>query len=73
MFTGDPSDHVDLDDGYDSLEEAARGDIPEQFVKIVGIRSEGDYAVVSMLLNDRPPYEAEEEALVRIGSRWFPL
>ena len=73
-FSGDASDHVELDKGYDSPEQAARGlDIPEQFVKVVDVRIEGDYALVSMLTNDRPPYEPEEEALVRIGSRWYPI
>ncbi len=62
-----------LDIGYESPEQAARGDIPEQFVKVAEVRIEGDYAVVSMLTNDRPPHEPEEVALVRIGSRWFPI
>jgi len=72
-FRGDPADSVDLDNGYSSPEEAARGDIPEEFVTIADIRIEGDYAVVSMLTNDRPPFEPVEEAVIRIGSKWFPM
>jgi hypothetical protein len=72
-FGADVLKGVDLDYGFDSLEQAARGDIPEQFVKVVDVRIEGDYALVSMLTNDRPPHEPEEQGLVRIGSRWYPI
>jgi hypothetical protein len=72
-FRGSPADSVDLDNGYSSPEEAARGDIPGEFVTIADIRIEGDYAVVSMLTNDRPPFEPVEEPVIRIGSQWFPM
>ena len=72
-FRGDPADSVDLENGYGSPEEAARGDIPEQFVTIADIRIEGDYAVVSMLTNGRPTYELDGEPVIRIGSQWFPM
>jgi hypothetical protein len=62
-----------LDNGYGSPEEAARGDIPEQFVTIVETRIDGDYAVVSMVTNGRPTYELDEEPVIRIGSQWFPM
>jgi len=26
-----------------------------------------------MLTNDRPPFEPVEEAVIRIGSQWFPM
>jgi hypothetical protein len=70
-FFDDPSDSVDLDDGFDSPEEAARGDIPQRFVTILGVRAEGDYAQVWMLTNDRPTFEGYEESVIRIGSQWF--
>jgi hypothetical protein len=34
------------DDGYDSPEEAARGDIPEQYATVVGIQIDGDSAAL---------------------------
>ncbi len=70
-FFGDPADEVDPDDGYNSPEEAARGDIPERFVTVLGVQIEGDYALVWMLTNDRPTFEGYEESVIRIGSQWF--
>ena len=58
--------------GYDSLEEAGRGDIPDPFVHVLGYRVSGDEAVVWTLTNDRPPFEEDELFLERKGSRWFP-
>jgi hypothetical protein len=58
--------------GYDSPEEAGRGDIPKQFVTLLGVRVEGDRACVWTLTNDRPPFEGEELFLIRKGSKWFP-
>jgi hypothetical protein len=63
----------DLDpaDGYDSPQDAVREDIPEQYMTILGVQIEGDYARVWMLTNDRPPFEGYEDFLVRKDSKWF--
>jgi hypothetical protein len=58
--------------GYDSPEAAARGDIPERFATVVGVRVDGDTAHVWMLTNDRPPFEPYEQVCVRCGGRWHP-
>ena len=58
--------------GYDSPEEAARGDIPEQFATVLGVHIEGDLARVWLLTNDRPTFEGYEEVVIRRGSKWFP-
>jgi len=58
-------------EGYDSPEEAARGDIPHEFVTVLGVLIEGDYARVWMLANDRPSFEPYEELVTRRGSKWF--
>jgi hypothetical protein len=58
--------------GCDTLEEAARGDIPESFVTIVGVRwIADDHAHVWMVTNDRPTYEGYEVDCVRRRSRWY--
>ena len=44
-------------DGYATAEEAARGDIPERYARILGVRVDGRDATVWMLTNDRPPFE----------------
>jgi hypothetical protein len=59
------------DAGCETPEAAARGDIPERFVTILGTRIEGDTAYVWMLTNDGPPFEAYEEVCVREHGRWF--
>ena len=59
-------------DGYDSLEEAGRGDIPDPYVHVLGTRVRGSKAVVWTLTNDRPPFEEDELFLEREGSRWVP-
>ena len=59
-------------EGYDSLEEAGRGDIPDADVHVLGYRIRGRNAVVWTLTNDRPPFEEDELFLERKGSRWFP-
>jgi hypothetical protein len=60
------------EEGYDSPEEAGRADLPEQFVKVLGVRIDGNKACVWSLTNDRPPFEEDELFLERKGSRWFP-
>lgn len=57
-------------DGYATPEEAARGDIPRQFVTVVGTQIEGDAATVWLLTNDRPPFEDYEVHCVRERGRW---
>lgn len=59
-------------DGYATPEEAARGDIPERFVTILGTRIDGDRATVWLLTNDRPPFETYVENCGREGGRWHP-
>jgi hypothetical protein len=44
-------------EGYATAEEAARGDIPERYVRVLGVRFDGRQAIVWMLTNDRPPFE----------------
>ena len=51
-------------------EEAARGDIPRQFVTVVGTQIEGDVATVWLLTNDRPPFQDYEVHCVRERGRW---
>jgi hypothetical protein len=69
--TGSFVDDLDPDDGHDLPQDAARGDIPEEFVTVLGIQIEGDYARVWMLTNDRPSFEPYEEFLILKGSKWF--
>ena len=59
------------EEGYDSPEEAARGDIPAQFFTVLGVRIDGDEGCVWSLTNDRPTFEAYEDVVVRRGSKWF--
>jgi hypothetical protein len=51
-------------------EEAARGDIPAQFVRVIGVVVRGDTAVVAQLTNDGPPYEVETAYCYREGDGW---
>jgi hypothetical protein len=59
------------DDGCETLEEAARGDIPPQFATVVGSRVSGDTATVWLLTNDQPPFEAYEVYCERRNGRCF--
>ena len=59
------------DDGCETLEEAARGDIPPQFATVVGSRVSGDTATVWLLTNDQPPFETYEVYCERRNSRWY--
>jgi hypothetical protein len=60
------------DDGYDSPEEAAMGDIPERFVTVPGVRIDREGAHVWMLTNDRPSFEPYEVECERPRGRWLP-
>jgi hypothetical protein len=44
-------------EGHATAEEAARGDIPERYVRVLGVRVDRGDAIVWMLTNDRPPFE----------------
>jgi hypothetical protein len=55
---------------YNTPEEAARGDTPAQFVRVVGVVVRGDDAVVAQLTNDRPPFEVETAHCHREGDEW---
>jgi hypothetical protein len=65
------SDELPDGPGYDSPEEAARGDIPEQYATVVGVRIDGDSAHVWLVTNDRPTFEGYEVECARTGGRWF--
>jgi hypothetical protein len=58
------------DDGCETLEEAARGDIPPQFATVLGSEVSGDTAIVWLLTNDRPPFEPYEVYCERRNGRW---
>jgi hypothetical protein len=45
--------------GSATPEEAARGDVPARYVRVVGVVVRGDQAVVAQLMNDRSPFEVE--------------
>ena len=61
------------EDASPTPEEAVRGDIPEQYVTVLGIHIEGEEATVWTLTNDRPPYELYEEHCVRTDDGWYSL
>jgi hypothetical protein len=66
--TDEPPEH-----GYDTPAEAARGDIPEQYATVVGVRVAGDHAHVWLLTNDRPPFEGYEVDCVRRDGKWYDV
>jgi len=45
--------------GSRSPEGAARGDVPERFVRVVGVVVRGDQAIVAQLMNDIPRHEMD--------------
>src|SRR5438094_3904172 len=53
-----------------SPEDAARGDIPAAFVRVVGVVIRGDTAVVAQLTNDGPPFEVDTALCHREGDVW---
>jgi hypothetical protein len=55
---------------YATPEEAARGDIPERFVQVIGVVVRGDSAVVAQLTNDRPPFEIDTAEVVLTDDGW---
>ena len=58
------------DEGFATPEEVARGDIPPQYVIVLGTLVVGDDATVWMLTNDRPPYEPYTVGCHREHGRW---
>lgn len=50
---------------YGSPEEAARGDVAETYVHVVGVVIRGDTAIVAQLMNDGPPFEVETAYVFR--------
>jgi hypothetical protein len=59
------------ENGYETPEEAARGDIPPQFATAVGSLVTGGTATVWLLTNDRPPFEPYEVYCEQRDGRWF--
>jgi hypothetical protein len=57
--------------GCETLEEAARGDVPPQFATVVGSRVTGDSAIVWLLTNDQQPFEPYEVYCERRNGRWY--
>jgi hypothetical protein len=60
------------EDGYATVEQAARADIPPQFVTVVATHINGDTATVWLLYNDQPPFEDYEVHCIRQHGRWHP-
>jgi hypothetical protein len=59
-------------EGFATPEEAAfDASVPERFQKALGVKVEGDHAVVYTLTNDRPPFEEYTGHCHREGGRWF--
>ena len=58
------------DNGCETPEQAARGDIPPQFATVVGSRVGGDGATVWLLTNDQPPFEPYEVCYERRNGLW---
>lgn len=60
-------------EGHSSLEEAARGDIPAQYAKVVQVKLSRDknQAIVLLATNEPPAIEYYEEYCSRFGDKWF--
>ena len=57
--------------GYSTPEEAARGDIPERYVRVLGVHFDDRFTIVWMLTNDRPPFEEYTMVVYRDShGRW---
>ena len=59
------------DAGFLTPEAAAPGDIPAQYVTVVGTLVVGDDATVWMLTNDGPAYEPYTVQCFREDGRWY--
>ena len=65
----------EIEKGYSSAEEAARGDIPERFAHITKIyySADGCEATVDMLTNEAPAFEPYTVYCVRgDDGLWYP-
>lgn len=58
------------DNGYDTPKEAARGDIPRQFVRVLGVERDGDTTRGSLLTNEAPRFEPYQVGCERRDGRW---
>lgn len=58
-------------DGYATPEEAARGEIPPRFARVVGVRVDGDSATVWLLTNEAPQFEPYQVGCVRHNGLWY--
>lgn len=56
---------------YRSAEEAAIGDIPPSQARVVAKSEKGDYAVVLLQTNDRPPFEPYQVVCKRVEGGWL--
>jgi len=61
------------EEGYDSPEEAARGDIPERYARAlsVSVSPDGGEAIVVLGTNEEPYLYPYEVNCSRMGDRWF--
>jgi hypothetical protein len=60
-----------IEDGFATPEEAARGDIPPQYARVVGVEIDGDSATVSLPTNEAPRFEPYQVGCERHGGLWF--
>jgi len=59
-------------EGFETPEQAVfDASIPAEFQRVLGVKIEGDQAVVYTLTNDRPPFEEYSDYCYREGGRWF--
>lgn len=58
-------------DGHTTPEEAARGDIPPRFARVVGLDIDGDTATVTLLTNEAPWFEPYQVGCELHDGRWF--
>jgi hypothetical protein len=59
------------EDGFVTPEDAARADIPPQFVRVVGVQMDGHRARVSLLTNEAPRFDPYQVDCERRDGRWF--
>jgi hypothetical protein len=57
--------------GFATPEEAAFGDLPPQYVEILGSVVDDDHATVWLLTNEAPDYESYTVFCEREGGRWY--
>jgi hypothetical protein len=57
-------------EGFDTPEEAARGDVPTAHFRVLGVRVRGDQATVWSVTNHEPPLEWYTDFVHKEGGRW---